>query len=503
MARQVKTINAALGRTNRPLPVSTPVTTGDNLQNLAAGLGTCRDKNTYSTYTFPRPVTRDIAENMFRTSHTAKTVITAVPDDALREWRKFSFEEQGDSNTQNDLLEQAEIDFKIKVKFTEAWYWARMYGGAMIIIGLSDVMSSADMMKPLDVTKVKKGDLKYLHVVDRWRCAPSGKITYDVLSPNFGLPESYLFAESALEIHHTRILRFNGQKLPYFAWQANGMWDDSELQHVYNPIINYDQAMQSVSSMLWEANIDVVHVKNLTNLLATKEGEAKVRRRFELGQMMKSFNRTLIMDGDETYDKKTNQFTNLDKIIQEYRTDIQGATHIAMSRLFGEQPGGLGDSNDGDLLNYYDFCAKERFMKVDPQLCYFDQIFVRSVLGQMPKGYKSEWNSLWQMDDTDKSAMQYQDAQRDQIYLQSSVVHEGLVAADLKRRGVYPLMTTEDVQLAQELGENMDEHEDVMREQKENPPDNTPSSGAAPNTKKSSKDAKSSDAGRNGNNGAS
>lgn len=488
MAREVKTLEVALSRTNRPLPdVMNPgyrarVTGGDSLQNLVAGLGTSRDKSSYTTYSFPRPVTRDLAENMFRTSHLAKTVVTAVPDDAFREWRKFTFEQEDDDTTQMDMLTEAEIAFCVQTKFTEAWYWARLYGGAMIILGMSDALTAADMMKPLDVTKVKQGDLKFLHVVDRWRCAPSGKVTRDVLSGNFGKPDSYLFAEAALEIHHTRIIRWDGQKLPYFAWRSNGMWDDSELQHVYDPITKYDTAMSSVAAMLWEANVDVVHVKNLTSLLATKEGETKIRKRFELGQMMKNFNRTLIMDGDETYDKKVNNFANIDKIIQEYRTDIQGATHIAMSRLFGEQVGGLGDSGEGDLTNYYDFVVKERKMKADPQLNYFDQVFVRSVLGVMPVGYKSEWNSLWQMDDMDKSKIELQDAQRDNFYLQRGVVHEGLVAADLRRRGVYPLMTSEDVQLAEELGQQMDDHESEMRDQLENPPE--PADNTPPNKKK-------------------
>jgi phage-related protein (TIGR01555 family) len=152
-----------------------------------------------------------------------------------------------------------------------------------------------------------------------------------------------------------------------------------------------------------------------------------------------------------------------------------------MSRLFGEQVGGLGDSNEGDLTNYYDFCVKERKMKIDHNLDRFDQIFVRSVLGVMPEGYKSEWESLWQMDDTEKATIEKTNADRDNIYLQRGVVNEGVIAADLKRRGVYPLMTSDDVKLAQELGEQMDDHEAEMRDQLENPPEptNTP-----PNKKK-------------------
>lgn len=475
--RNVKSISAALARTNKPLPdVHQPmqrVTGGDALENIVAGLGTHRDKRTHTHYTLPRMLNRFDLENMFRTSHVAKRIVMAPADIITREWREFKLEDD-DNNPQIEALEDEEERLCVVQKFREAIYWARLYGASLMILGTKDANSALDWMKPLDVTKIKQGDLKFIQVVDRWRCAPSGKMTQDILSPNFGMPDSYLLSESALEIHHTRIIRFNGQKLPYFAWLQNGMWDDSELQHPMEAIVNYDTAMASVGSMLFEANIDVVQVEGLTELLGTANGEQKLVNRFRLGQMMKSFNRTLILDGKEKYEKKHNQFTNLDNIMHEYRKDVAGASRIALSILFGEQAGGLSAGGDDDLRNCYDFIAEERGAKVDPQLSYFDQVFVRHTLGTYPKGYTSEWKSLWQVDDSDQATVDYQNAQRDQIYLQTGVVTEGLVASELKRKGVYASMSTEDVKMAEELSEQLDEHDEIMREQQQNPPEEKP-----------------------------
>lgn len=471
--RNVRTIESALGKTIKhvasPPIVMRGIQTGDGLENVMAGLGTDRDKRRHAHYNYPRPLTRYDLENMFRSSHISKRIVCAPADDMTREWREFKFDDD-DDNPMLEALEQAEIAFCVKAKFREAMYWARLYGGAMIIIGLADAISTSDMLMPLDVNRVKKGDLKYLHVVDRWRCAPSGKICYDITSPNFGLPETYIFSESSVEIHWTRVLRFNGQKLPYFSWQANGMWDDSELQHVYDSVMDYDAAQQSVSSMLYEANIDVVSSEGLTDLLATANGEQKLIKRFQLGQMMKSFNRTLILDAKEKYEKKHNTFSNIDNILREKKSDVSGASQIALSILFGEQAGGLQSGGDDDLRNYYDFCVKERDTKMTPQVDYFDQIFVRAILGQMPKGYGYDWNSLWQIDDMDQATIDWNNAQRDQIYLNTGVVTEGLVASELKRRGTYASMSSEDVALAEELGEQMDDHDAAMRDQAENPP---------------------------------
>ena len=45
------------------------------------------------------------------------------------------------------------------------------------------------------------------------------------------------------------VLRFNGQKLPYFAWRSNAMWDDSELQHVLDSLTNCDTATRGIATV--------------------------------------------------------------------------------------------------------------------------------------------------------------------------------------------------------------------------------------------------------------
>ena len=223
--------------------------------------------------------------------------------------------------------------------------------------------------------------------------------------------------------------------------------------------------------MLFEANIDVVQSEGLTELLGTKDGEQKLVRRFQLGQMMKSFNRTLLLDANEKYEKKQNQFANIDKIWQQFMVDACGASHIAMSVLFGVQSGGLDSGGDDDLKNYHLFIHGEQKSKVEPQVNQFDEIFTRHTIGVMPSDYQSEWESLDEVDDSDQATVDYQNAQRDQIYLTTGVVTEGLVASELKLRGTYTTMSDDDVQLAEELSAKKDDFEDAQRDKLLTTPD--------------------------------
>lgn len=445
--RTVKTADAALAMTRRPV--------GDGLENVVAGLGTDRDKRSYSVWADPRVLTRMELENMYRGSWLAKKIVNAVADDMTREWLHIMFDD--DSEESQFAVEQAEKRFGVKRKVNEGLKWARLYGGAMIIIGTRD----KDLSKPLDVKSVRKGDLRYLHVVDRWRVSPAGSLNRDLESPNFGMPDSYVIAESTVQVHHSRVIRFNGQKLPYFAWLRNAMWDDSELQHVMDSLMNCDTTTQAIATMLFESNVDVVKSEGLADVLAMKNGEAILTKRFQVAAVLKSFNRMLLLDGNESYEKKSSSFANLDKVLEKFMIDVCGAADIPMTRLFGQSAAGLSATGDNDVRNYYDMVSAKQEAELRPQMEYLYEVMVRSELGAMPDDFRFDFNGLWQLSETEQATVEKTRAERDQIYVGLGVVPEHLVARDLKERGTYRNMTDDDVELVEELNKPMDENGEI------------------------------------------
>lgn len=431
--RNVKTAGAALARTVQPLVAA------DGLENVIAGLGTPRDKMSYTEYGVVAPLTRFELEQMYRSSWLSKRIVNAPADDMTRAWRSISFDD-----TRADVqqaVELAEKQFGVKTKVRDALYWSRLYGGSVIVIGTRD----KDLSKPLDVTKIQKGDLRYLHVLDRWRVSATGPVVSDLTSPHFGKPEMYSIAESAVQVHCTRLLRFNGQKLPYFAWTANAMWDDSELQHVYESVRRRDTAAAGIATMLFEANVDVVTSEELNDILSRPNGEAILTKRFQTAALLKSFNRMLLLGPGEKYEKKSNSFANLDKVAQEFAIDVCGAADIPMTRLFGQSAAGLNATGEGDLRNYYDRISSEQESDIRPQLEYLDEILVRSTLGEMPDDYKWSFNSLWQTDDKEASEIDLNQAQTDDIYLGLGLISKRVLGRELKERGTYKNLTEADI----------------------------------------------------------
>jgi hypothetical protein len=162
-----------------------------------------------------------------------------------------------------------------------------------------------------------------------------------------------------------------------------------------------------------------------------------------------------------SYEKKSNNFSNLDKIIQQFMIDVSGAADIPMTRLFGQSAAGLSATGDNDVRNYYDMVSAKQESELRPQLEYLYEVLVRSELGHMPDDFRFDFNPLWQLSDKEQADVEKTRAERDQIYVGLGVVAEHLVARDLKERGTYRNMTDDDVELVEELNQPMDENGEV------------------------------------------
>lgn len=437
----------------------------DGLENMMAGLGTGRDKMAYTAWSAPRVLERQTLSNMYRSSWLAKKIVNLPAEDMTRAWREFSFDDNPETTDDEAAdgqrrVEQAEKKFSLRDKVTTALQWGRLYGGASILMGVG---KPQDYDKPLDVERIKKGDLKFMLVLDRWMLVPTGQFVWDITDPAFGQPEFYTIATPQtgknlagnVRIHHSRVVRFLGQRLPHIdSLQQNG-WGDSELQHSYDTLTGRDTITAAIATMMFEANVDVLKAPELNSMLSTNEGEALLTKRFQLAAMMKSFNRMLLLDGTEEYDKKQNSFAGLDSIMREFRAEVSGACDIPVTRLFGTSVGGLNATGDNEIRNYYDSISAKQEANLRPQLDQIDAVLFRSEGIGDPADMCFTFCDLWQMSEKERAEIGKLNMERDKGYFDMGVMTEGIIAKQLKADGTYTVMTTEDVDLAVELSQAM------------------------------------------------
>jgi phage-related protein (TIGR01555 family) len=408
----------------------------DSLVNLVSGLGTPRDKASHSEFT-----RNDLGQSylgiLYRNWLFGK-VVDIPADDMTRKWR--TFKSPSLSMDELEQIKQAEKTLDVRGTVNTALKWARLYGGSVIILGVNDMLGSLE--EPLDLEKIKVGDLQSLVVLDRFDCTAYG-VTQNKIGETFRLPEFYQLPAGA-RVHHSRIIRFDGYKLPWMEFQRNQYWGGSICERVYDEILNVKTTTASISSMIFEASIDVVGVKNLFERIMNKQSLDSVLKRFQIASLTKSINRTLIIDKDqEDFTKHTTNFSGLQPLVSEFLSVVAAAADIPATRMLGASAKGFSATGEGDLKNYYDMISSKQETDLSDPMAVLDDVMVRSTLGFIPDDFSFSWNPLWQTTEKERAEINKLNSDTDAVNLQNGVIQPFHVSARILECGFYPTLDGE------------------------------------------------------------
>ncbi len=224
------------------------------------------------------------------------------------------------------------------------------------------------------------------------------------------------------------------------------------LQPALDAIRDYDFTKAGIASMVKDANVDIMGVDGLYDMLSTADGEAQLTKRFTSAATLKSFNGMLLTDKErEQWQQKTIAFAGVNDVLDKFMSDVAGAADVPITRLFGRSPGGLNATGDSDSTNYENHVAAKQRTHLRPPLKVLFEVLARSTLGRLPENFDFTFRPLSQMSSTERATIQKTNADRDKIYVDLGVLTEGAIARQLKDDNVYSTLEEEDVEMAEEL----------------------------------------------------
>ncbi|KQS55913.1 hypothetical protein ASG17_07635 [Brevundimonas sp. Leaf363] len=367
----------------------------DGLANVLSGLGTERDKAASTYYAEP---TLDHLQlvNAYRGSWMARKVVDIPALDSCRNWRAWQAKQD-----QIELIEAEEKRLNVRGKVLDARKKGRLFGGAAIYTDLGD-----DASKPLDVSKVKKGGIRFLSIFTPRQLVP-GEIDTDPMSEFYGTPKVWNISGGTtgqVSIHPSRLTIFAGNELPDrdITSTAYG-WGDSVLVSVIDAVKQAESAAANINSLIYEANVDVVSIEGLAEILKMNGGEDKVRELLRMNLDAKSNLRALVLDAKNTYDRKAVSFGTLPDLMDRFDQHAAGAADIPMTRFMGMSPGGMNSTGESDLRNYYDRISAGQELEMTPAMMRLDEATIRSAIGARDPAIHYVWNPLWQMSEKEKA----------------------------------------------------------------------------------------------------
>lgn len=396
----------------------------DGFQNLVARLGVAGDKNVSNTYGLVAYSQQEV-EAAYRTSWFRK-IVDIPPLDMTREWRNWQADDAA-----IEKIEDEEKRLGIRIKARRGMQWGRLYGGAGLYMGIRN-QSPAE---PLDLDRVKTGDLEYVHCLSRYQLTVQG-IENDPASPNFGAPKMYRLGASqpnVVDIHPSRVVRFIGNEIPPLSALGDG-WGDSLWLAVDNAIKHADMTTSGIASLVQKARVDLFKIKGFMNGLATQEYEDRLLRRFNTAQALVSINNAMVIDADDDYQGQTYSFTGLPDVLKLYLMILAGVADIPATRMFGRSPEGMNATGESDMRNYYDMLSSRQEDELTPALNPIDEVLIRSSLGSRDKAIHFTWAPLWQMTPAELADINKKNAETDQVYVNIGVIPDSALAKAIQNR---------------------------------------------------------------------
>lgn len=292
----------------------------------------------------------------------ARRIVTSLIDDCVKHWMKI------DGDKDDKILQYMQI-LDVEGAFVEAGYWDRLYGRSCIFIMADDGGS------PMDAVNYNKLDsIRGLVVYDKRDIIEdmSGLLRNDDPNDdNFGKTEYYTICPmngKPFDVHHSRLLMFNGETLPRRERIANNGAGLSCLDGVIKAIRRNDTAHARALDIIERVSQAVLKLKGLSEMLMTDDGTMAVKSRLDLLDMSRNILNSMAIDTEDDFQIHNMSVAGIREIIQEFQQEISGMTGIPVTILFGRSPGGENSTGAADFENYYNAVRRYQHTKMKPQL---------------------------------------------------------------------------------------------------------------------------------------
>lgn len=439
--------------------------TMDAFQNQMARLGFGQPNlNEGADY----PLTRmsqnyNLFTSLYRSSWIVRKIVDVFSSDMVKNWIKFNSSLDPEKISKiNSVIRKT----KTKEKIKEGLRWARLYGGAA---GLILIDGDEDLSEPLDYDTIMLDDYKGLLIFDRWNgIYPDIELEDDISDEEYGYPKYYSISlseansnlmlsynkQDLVKVHHSRIVRFNGRDLPLWERQAEMFWGESEIEIVFEELKKRDNTSANIASLIFLANIRVLKMNDLGQLLgaSTQKAQENLYKVLQAQNQLMSNMGIYVMDKDDDFGSEQYSFGGLNDIYESFMLDIAGACEMPVTKLFGREPAGFNSTGESDLTQYYDTLEEKQETYLQPIIDKLLPIIFMSTLGAIPEDLDWEFNPCMNVNSKDLADLAQSMASPIFEAFNAGLITKEIALKELKQQnektGMWSNITDEDIKNA-------------------------------------------------------
>jgi phage-related protein (TIGR01555 family) len=398
----------------------------DGIVNVINGLGVIgRDASTANFFQQENLLDRYAVEAVYTGSGIGRRLVELMPNEALGrgiECDHELYEELERIDAFHKLLELATL--------------ARLYGGAVALIVAKDGV--ADLEKPLNETGLVR--IEKLTLFDRHSILMLDEDRdKDPLSETFN---EYLYYRLMLtnnqqvKIHHTRLLKLEGDYLPSRIKQTNQGWGASTIQGVYRSFNNYLAMHGFLNKLASGYDLKIFKVESLKEAYALGNEDYIANRLRDIDYSTSMMN-SILMDAEkEDFIRSTVPVNGYDSLINKAMELVSAEAGMPMTLLYGRSPEGMNSTGESDLNMWYKSVERYQTLTLQPVLERLIGLLEKQSewAGERPETFEWEWYGLKPMTDLEKAEERLKLAQGDKIYMDAQAVEPSYLF-DLRHNG--------------------------------------------------------------------
>lgn len=413
-------------KTNKKVNAVVQEVKRDGWMNILSGLGVPgRDKTASTVFRACPTFCWAELDQLYRADGLTRRIIDIVASEMIRQgW-------EVDGDPEGKMVGALE-EINAYAQLTQLIQWARLYGGAIIVMGIAD---GQPLDQPVNVNNIQ--EVSWLRVFDRWQTQVLFEyLDLDLNSPNYGYPEFYMINDyrtgAVFNVHHSRVLRMDWGILPPRERNFNQGWGDSVILSIYDELKNYGSAFANTSAIMQDFVNGVLRIPGLSQAMVSSCNDSAIMKRLDFANLSKGVTNMMVLDGEEIFEKLSTNVGGISDLLDRFMLSLSSVTGIPVTLLFGRSPAGLNATGDADVRNFYDMVKQYQELKLKPILEKLTYYIFKSkdgpTKGQEPENWSIQFTPLWQNTEEQEAIMRRTVAETDCMYIDRGVLDPNEVA---------------------------------------------------------------------------
>lgn len=408
----------------------------DSWVNTTTGVGGPADKSANFSF-FPGHIALwdDYRlEDLYEADDIAGRIVDTIPNETFK--RGFSVKISSDDPAAEEtqgLVDDWRDRLKLRDRVQEAMKWARLFGGAAILIGAED---GQPPYMPLDESRIRR--VHFLTTFERRELQPH-TWEEDPLTPNFGEPTVYRVtpisnsSRHLLYVHRSRLILFHGVRTTRRKQRERLGFGTSVLLRCVKVLSQFQGAFASALALMADANQNVYAIKGLSDII--KSGNTKpLETRLSIIDKYRSSIKAIAVDADgEQFIRSTLALTGVADILDKTMLRMTAAAELPVTVLMGQSPAGMNATGESDIriLNSRTMQAQRDEAKpaIERTMRLVFKASEGPTQGQEPKAWSVEFPSLWEPTAREEAEIANIHAQSDRQYFDMGIPIDAIAKA--------------------------------------------------------------------------